>query len=131
MVTFVICCLLSLINIGSSVAFNALVSLGVAALISSYLISISCVLIKRLRKEPMPHARFSLGRWGVPFNIISLVYLSIVFIISFFPPDREVDPEGMQWSSLIFGSVVIFSIIYYHATAKHRYDGPVVLVKAE
>ena len=79
----------------------------------------------------MPHARWSLGRWGVPFNIISLIYLAIVFVISFFPPNREVGAEDMQWSSLIFGSVVIFSIVYYYAVGKNHYDGPVVLVKKD
>ncbi|ATY60366.1 hypothetical protein A9K55_005384 [Cordyceps militaris] len=34
--------MLSLINIGSTVAFNAIASLGTAALISSYIIFISC-----------------------------------------------------------------------------------------
>ncbi|PGH16040.1 hypothetical protein AJ79_02020 [Helicocarpus griseus UAMH5409] len=129
LVTLVICSLLSLINIGSSVAFNALVSLGVAALVGSYIISTACILHRRLSGGYLPPARWSLGRWGVTLNAIAVVYLSLVFAICFFPPSREVTVEGMQWSSLIFGSVVIFSTIYYFIYGRKVYDGPVVLVK--
>lgn len=110
-------------------AFNALVSLGVASLVGSYIISTACLLIKRLRGGYLPPARWSLGRWGVPLNIIAVVYLSLVFVISFFPPSREVTPESMQWSSLIFGAVLIFSTGYYFVYGRKVYDGPVVLVK--
>ncbi|KAL8717563.1 MAG: hypothetical protein Q9181_008308, partial [Wetmoreana brouardii] len=57
--------IIALINLGSSVALNAIVSLTISALISSYILSIGCVLSKRLRGEPLPPSRFSLGRWGM------------------------------------------------------------------
>ncbi|KAJ6442481.1 putative monooxygenase [Purpureocillium lavendulum] len=54
--SFAISILLSLINIGSTVAFNAIASLGTAALISSYIISIICIALKRYRAEKLPSA---------------------------------------------------------------------------
>ena len=129
MLTWLICALFSLINIGSDVAFNALVSLGVASLVGSYIVSTVCILIKRLRGGYLPPARWGLGRWGVTFNIIAVVYLSLVFVISFFPASRGVTPESMNWSSLIFGSVLLFSTLYYLVHARKVYHGPVVLVK--
>jgi choline transport protein len=62
MVSFGIAILLSLINIGSTTAFNALASLGTAALLSSYIISITCIRIKRWRKHQFPPTRWSLGK---------------------------------------------------------------------
>ena len=72
-VSFVIVTLLSLINLGSAVAFNAIVSLAVAALISSYIISISCVRLRRWRGLPLPARRWSLGRAGAPINTVAML----------------------------------------------------------
>jgi choline transport protein len=128
-VSFVIAILLSLINIGSTVAFNAIAALGVAALISSYTISISCITIKKWRKELLPPSRWSMGSYGIVVNFVSVLYLILVLILSFFPLVTPVDPETMNWSSLIYGTVVLFSLVYYFILGKHRYRGPVVHVK--
>ena len=46
-VSFGVSILLSLINIGSTAAFNSIASLGTYALLSSYIISISCIFLKQ------------------------------------------------------------------------------------
>jgi choline transport protein len=67
--------LLSLINIGSSAAYNAIISLGIVAQMASYSTSISCVLYRRLTAPHLlPKARWSLGRWGVPVNGIAVLF---------------------------------------------------------
>lgn len=110
-------------------AFNAFVSLGVAALVASYILSTGCILLKRLRGGYLPPARWGLGRFAIPLNAAAVVYLSVVFVISFFPPNREVEVDGMQWSSVVFAAVVLFSTGYYYVHGRHQYDGPVALVK--
>ncbi|PQE12935.1 hypothetical protein CJF30_00002834 [Rutstroemia sp. NJR-2017a BBW] len=70
--------LLCLINFGSSFAFNIIVSLSLLALLSTYMISIGCVLLKRIRGEPLPHARWSLGRWGLPINAFAFAYSGFI-----------------------------------------------------
>lgn len=67
---------MSLINLGSRVAFEAMLSLATVALMASYLMSIGCALSKRLRGEDLPAARWSLGRYGMAVNIIALAYTS-------------------------------------------------------
>ncbi|KAK3616526.1 hypothetical protein LTR56_025907 [Elasticomyces elasticus] len=62
------CVVLALIQLGSTLAFNIIVSLSVLGLMSTYLLSIGCVFLKRLKGEPLPHARWSLGRWGFAIN---------------------------------------------------------------
>jgi len=49
---------MSVLNVGSTVAFAAVLSLSVTALMASYIISIGCVTLKRLRHEPLPYARW-------------------------------------------------------------------------
>lgn len=67
--------ILSLINIGSSAAFNAIISLGAVAQMGTYAISITCVVYRRLTAPHLlPKARWSLGRWGVLVNIVGLLF---------------------------------------------------------
>jgi choline transport protein len=67
---------MSLVNLGSEVAFEAMLSLATVALMATYLMSIGCVLLKRLRGEELPSARWSLGRYGLAVNVVALLYTS-------------------------------------------------------
>lgn len=127
--SLVIVSLLALINIGSSVAFNAIMSLGTAALFSSYMISITCVRIRRWRGQPLPPARWSMGRLSPFVDTISVLVLAIIWTFTFFPLTRDVDPENMNWGILIYGAVAIGSLAYYFAYARKVYKGPVTRVK--
>lgn len=129
-VSFVITCLLSLINLGSSVAFNAIVSLTVGAILSSYIISISCVALRKIRKDhALPATKWSLGPYGLPLNIMAVAFLLIVYVFTFFPLATPVEPDTMNWSSLIYGVVVIFAILWFCVYGRRVYAGPVTLVK--
>jgi choline transport protein len=131
MVSFAITILLSLINIGSTVAFNAIASLGTAALISSYIVSISCVRVKRWRSQKLPPARWSLGKLGGPINDFSILYLILVFIFSFFPETAIVNAVSMNWNILIYGFTVLFAIVWFFARGKRQYAGPVEYVRKD
>lgn len=129
MISLLITICLSTINIGSTVAFNAIASLGVASLLSSYIISFSCLMIKRYRGEPLPPARWSLGRYGMLINGISVAFLSITFIFSFFPLATPVIPSTMNWNVLIYGFALLFAVGFYFVQGKYVYAGPVCIVK--
>lgn len=70
---------------GSSVAYNAILSIGIVSLLTSYLISTSCILWKRINKQTMVPARWSLGRLGAFINAFGLAYLFIAWVFAFFP----------------------------------------------
>jgi choline transport protein len=131
MVSFAITILLSLINIGSTVAFNAIASLGTAALISSYIVSISCVRIKRWRGQKLPPARWSLGKLGGPINDFSILYLILVFIFSFFPETAIVNAVSMNWNILIYGFTLLFAMVWFFTRGKRQYAGPVEYVRKD
>ncbi|EME38342.1 hypothetical protein DOTSEDRAFT_29401 [Dothistroma septosporum NZE10] len=58
--SFTVTCLLSLTNLGSSVTFNAILSIGVVALLASYVTSIGCILRKSYRNIT-PRTRVIIG----------------------------------------------------------------------
>lgn len=130
-VSYIIAILLSLINIGSTVAFNIVSSLSIGALLSSYVVSISCVTLKRLRGEPLLASTFSLGRFGLSVNIFSVLFLVFAFVMTFFPTTPHPAAPAMNWNILVYGVVVIFSISYFLVRGRHRYVGPVVYVKKD
>jgi hypothetical protein len=35
----------------------------------------------------------------------------------------------MNWSCLLFGFIICFSVVYYHVVGKHHYVGPVEFIK--
>lgn len=121
--------LLSLINLGSSVAFMQVISLGVAAMLTSYLISISCVALKRIRGEPLLPSKFNLGKFGLPINIIAVLFLLFLWIFAFFPPAPHPAVADMNWAALGYGAVIIFALIYYAIRGRHVYVGPVEYVR--
>ncbi|KAK0666599.1 putative amino-acid permease [Cercophora samala] len=127
--SYVFAVLLSLINIGSTVAFNILTSLGVGALISSYAISVGCMALKRIRNEPLLRRSFDLGRMGLAINLFSVLFLLFTLIMTFFPPVPKPTPEMMNWNILVYGTVVFFSVGYYIVRGRFRYAGPVEYVR--
>ena len=130
-VTCVCTMLLSLINIGSTVAFNAIISLQVVALFMTYAVSISCVLYRRIRHpELIPAARWSLGRWGVPINIIGLLYSWFSFFWAFWPNETPVTLENFNWSVVLFVGVFIISLAMYVMQGRKVYKGPVTEIRA-
>ncbi|KAK7981393.1 hypothetical protein PG988_003631 [Apiospora saccharicola] len=127
--TLIFTILLTLIAIGSPVAFNTLTSLGGTAIMSSYICSIGCVLWRRITHKPLLPSKLSLGRYGLFINLVSMVFLIVAFVFSFFPPSPNPTPDLMNWNILIWGASVLGSLIYYVAVARKVYVGPVEYVR--
>ncbi|KAH9903775.1 amino acid/polyamine transporter I [Xylariomycetidae sp. FL2044] len=127
--TFICTSLLSLINIGSSVALNSITSLATTSLLSSYICSIGCIIWRRLTNNPLLPSKFSLGSWGLTINIASEAFLVVVFVLAFFPVTPNPEPADMNWNIVIYGGVLLFSMAYYIFRGRHRYVGPVEYVR--
>lgn len=146
-VTMVISCLLGLINLGSEVAFEDVLSLIIAGLFTSYLIGNCLLLWHRLRGTISPYedaeggptniveaGKLTWGPWRVPepwgtiVNIIGIMYLIVVLFFSYWPTEVDPSPENMNWSVLVVGVVGIFSVVYYFVWARRVYVGPVIEV---
>lgn len=124
-ISFVIAIGLCLINIDSIVASNSVASLGTRVLLSSCIIIISCMFVKRWRGEPLLTSELSLDQVGIWTNGIMVLYLCAVFTSAFFPTSPCPTPSLMNWSILIHGVVIMFSPTYFAFEGKRAYDGPV------
>ncbi|RMZ75467.1 hypothetical protein DV738_g5440, partial [Chaetothyriales sp. CBS 135597] len=87
--------LLALIDLGSSEALNAINSLAQVAILSSYMITILCLIWRRLRGPPLPARRWSLGKWGLTVNIVAVVFMVPIFIFATWPLEQPVTAVNM------------------------------------
>jgi choline transport protein len=129
--SFIVTAILSLTNLGSTVAIQAVASLSASLLLTSYMVSISTLLLRRLTGPNLPTRRWTLGKWGATVNIVALCFLSVFWIFSFFPPTAVVTTQTMNWNSLMFGIIVAVATAYYFGKARYEYVGPVMLVKRD
>ena len=132
--------LIALINIGSTTVFNDIVSLVLVSLYGTYIIACGVLLYRRIRGEiGEEHASasknlFTCGPWyikgplGLLINICALLYLVLLTFFSFWPSDAQVTPSTMNYSSLLFGAAVIWSMAYFGFWAHKIYSGPVLEV---
>jgi amino acid transporter len=116
--------LLSLINIGSGVALNAILSLSTLALYISYIIPIILLVMKRVRKEPITFGPWHLGRWGLWINLYAIVFGIFVCIFLPFPSSVPVTATYMNYSGPVFGGLLLFALVDWFARGRHHYAGP-------
>ncbi|KAF9077332.1 amino acid/polyamine transporter I [Rhodocollybia butyracea] len=123
------CGILALINIGSTLAFNIIVSVSVLGLLSTYMISIGCVLWKRLTRQPLPPARWSLGRYGTVINLFGFLYSAFIIVFACFPTGLPVDTASANWAPLVWVLVIVLAVIAYVLHGKRHYTAPVEFVE--
>ena len=146
-VTTVVACLLALINLGSSVILNIVFSLSIVGFYSTYFASCALLLWRRCTggiQEPTSEEpdcngpadiqcrQLTWGSWrvrgwlGTAINAFACAYLVMIVFFSFWPPSTPTTPATMNYSVLVVGIVLIFSISYYHIWGKHQYNGPII-----
>lgn len=120
--------LLWLIEIGSTVAFNAFLSLAIAGFYSSFLISASIMLFYRLRtpQSMTPWGPFRMGRAGTPMTLFSIAYSAQGMFFSFWPPDSKVTPASMNWSVVVYAGIIGMSMVFWLTHGRRVYKGPLV-----
>ncbi|KAE9393861.1 putative amino acid permease, partial [Gymnopus androsaceus JB14] len=117
--------LLSLINIGSTVALNAVLSLTTLALYISYLIPITLLFIKRIKKEHVDFGPFTLGRFGFIVNLYAIIYGVFIVIFIPFPPFLLVTGATMNYAAPVFGGVLLLALVDWVVRGHRQFCGPV------
>lgn len=64
--------------------------------------------------------------FGPIVNVIGLIYTLITLFFSFWPSTAVVTPVNMNWSILLFGGSLIFSVVFYLVWGKKSYKWPIV-----
>lgn len=112
-------------------AFNAIISLQTMALAGTYEVSILCLIWRRLRGRPLPPSSWSLGKAGLPINILGALYGVYLLAYAAMPGVYPVTAANMNWGPVMFGGVILLSLVYYVVWARKVYQGPVVYVRQD
>jgi choline transport protein len=122
----VVCCLLALIYIGSTAAFNALISLPLITLYISYMIPIAFLLLRKVRGQHPQYGPFKLGRWGIPINLYSVLY--ILYVLSFVPLPTilPVTALNMNYAGPLALAVIILALMDWFLSGRFRFEIPVL-----
>lgn len=124
-VTTVFLGLLGLLNIASTAAFTAILSLAVVGIYISYLLPVILMLYVRLRQpNKLQYGPWKLGRWGVPLNVVAILYTLFTSVIMLFPPYQPVTALNMNYASAILAGVLVLSGCFWMIKARKNYSGP-------
>ena len=127
--------LLTIINIFSSTALNAILALATTSLYVSYIIPIILLVMKRLRvrqarngdhEDAIIFGPWSLGRWGMAINIYAIVFGIFVCIFVPFPPIVPVTAENMNYCGPVFLGLILLLCLDWLVRGKKTFTGPVL-----
>jgi choline transport protein len=117
--------LLQLINIGSTTAFFAILSLNTLALYLSYIFPILFFIMHKLRGFPVFYGPFRLPRGlGLPINVFAVCYAIFVAIWLPFPSVVPVNSTTMNYGGPVMGAVIIFALADWVLLGRKRFKVP-------
>ncbi|UPK95745.1 hypothetical protein LCI18_006680 [Fusarium solani-melongenae] len=116
--------LLGFIYLGNTTAFNAILSMAIIGMYSSYALPIIQMMWARGRIiGSNDYGPFKLGRiFGPVANVISLIWITVVIIFSVFPTSMPVIPQSMNYSIVVMTGWVLFGIVYYIFYGRYKFE---------
>jgi urea carboxylase system permease len=124
-----------LVNIGQSALFTALASLCIGLLYLAYLGVTVPLLVSRIRDaragrkeqglDETGKPLFSLGRFGIPINVVAVLYQVGFFINLMWPRSEIYDLTGhtwwLKWSALLFlaATLIVGFLIHLRNRSRH------------
>ena len=117
--------LILVVNVGSPEIFTAVTSVAIIMIYIAYLLVTGPMLLKRLKGEwPGPGGGggyFSLGRWGLPVNIIAVVWGAAMAINLAWPREDVYGAGVLSFIAPIFiGAVIVIGLAWYFARGRHQ-----------
>lgn len=104
--------LLGLINLGSTSAFTAFVSVGVQALALAYSVPIAVSLLTK--REQVLKARWNLGNIIGPIvNVIALVWIAFELVLFSMPTALPVTAVSMNYASVVLVGFGAIAAVWY------------------
>lgn len=89
------------------------------------MLPIGIMIVRRLGRNKPQFGPFNLGRFGLAVNVLAMIWgiFTVVFVV--FPTELPVTADNMNYSSLVFGSALIFSLSMWFVYGKRIYHGSV------
>lgn len=117
--------LLGLLNIASTAAFGAILSLTVVSLEVSYLMPVVAMLYRRIFTPKL----LTYGPWrlnpvvGIVANVVAISYILFITAFLLLPAAMPVTALNMNYASAVIGAVLIFATVDWVARGRFCYTG--------
>lgn len=120
--------LLGFIYLGNSTAFNAVLSMAILGLYTSYLIPIIYFMIfGRPHMESYEFGPFRMPkRVGLVVNLVACAWLVLAIVFSTFPTVVPVTAQNMNYSTVVMVGWVVLGGGYYFWAGRRKFEVPVV-----
>ncbi len=115
------CCLVALLGciyLGSSTAFNSMVTACILFLLLSYIIPTACLLY---RKRNIQQGPFWLGKFGLFSNIVVICWTIFAMVFFTFPYTMPVEKDNMNYASVVLVGIILFFLVYWFARGKRTF----------
>lgn len=144
--TVVVCLIVGTVMFGSASVLNAVLGTSMVCANLSYAMPIACLLYKTgfamspqkrfagadvnlLNKTTMlPH--FNLGRFGVVFNVVSILWVALMIVWLNFPLTYPVTTLNMNYACAVLGCTGIVGVILWLVYARKYYEHNMALSHA-
>ncbi|KAF5615594.1 choline transporter [Fusarium tjaetaba] len=122
------CSLYGLIYIGSTAAFNSIISMAILALNISYATP-QAILLFRGRDKVLPPRSFRLGRFGPFVNAFSCIWCAFYAVIFCFPVTLPAEVASMNYVSVVLAGIVLFILLFWLISKRKSFTGPDITVE--
>ena len=110
-------------SLGSTVAFNAMVSIATIGLYIAYALPIFFrVTLARRSFVPGP---FNLGRYGIFVGWVAVLWVTTISVLFSLPVEYPITNETLNYTPVAVGCMLIVTISTWILNAQHWFKGPV------
>ncbi len=105
----------------STTVFAAVVSVNVVGLYLAY----GAPIFLRLRLETFQPGPWNLGRYGRPVARVAVIWIVISSVLFMLPQASPITAKSFNYAPIALGVVLLIATVWWFATARRRFDGPV------
>ncbi|KAI5306453.1 hypothetical protein KEM56_000843 [Ascosphaera pollenicola] len=119
-----------LLLFAGDVAIGALFSIGGIGAFVAFSIPIAIRVCFPAKFVPGP---WNLGKLSRPIGFIGSIFVLLMIPILCLPPSsgKNLNPQTMNWTCLVYGSVMGFCLVWYAVSARKWFNGPKINVDNE
>ncbi|KAI0149450.1 amino acid/polyamine transporter I [Pestalotiopsis sp. NC0098] len=119
-----VCVILCMISIGSTTAFNAMISIPLIGLYISYGIPIAFLLTLRLRNRLPELGPFRLGSYGTIINALAVSYILYILSFAALPTVLPATSDNMNYAGPLVLAVMLAAAADWFVSGRHRFKLP-------
>ncbi|MGP9016844.1 amino acid permease [Streptomyces sp. BR1] len=105
----------------SHTAFTAIVSVNVVGLYLAYGVPI----FLRLRLDDFEPGPWNLGRYGRPVAAVAVIWIVLSSVLFMLPQTSPITTDNFNYAPIALGAVLVIATLWWFATARRRFQGPV------